>query len=437
MLLFLLDWFQGHECPCSLRMNRIVCLSARAILWAMLTHFSNRIVLAVAISTLCCGVVSAQKPALAKAENQSLTWVMQDSGTTAGLRGIDSVDGKIAWASGTGGTVLRTIDGGAHWLKCATPGPDGETLDFRGIQAWDATTAIVMASGPGEKSRLYKTADGCKNWTLLFQNPDSPDGFLDSFWIDEHGDGLLLGDPVRGRFAVFWTHDRGLSWQRDSSPDLGEDANELGGFAASNSLILHGLSDNGPALGVPVVFGVGGKGGAFLFSHSISTNCTTMIAHDDPEECKKLQYSAWQQIPVPIAHGSESAGIFAVGLHQNFAHPARMTNEQQKIGFKQVWIAVGGDYSKPHESVGTAAWSDDQGKDWFASKTPPHGYRSSVAWSIDLNAWIAVGTDGSDVSRDDGYTWQPVDDGNWNALSLPFVVGPKGRIARIVIGASK
>jgi hypothetical protein len=42
-----------------------------------------------------------------------------------------------------------------------------------------------------------------------------------------------------------------------------------------------------------------------------------------------------------------------------------------------------------------------------------------------------VGTNGSDVSRDDGKRWQPLDDGNWNALSLPFVVGPKGRIARL------
>jgi hypothetical protein len=60
--------------------------------------------------------------------------------------------------------VLRTIDGGAHWEKCAAPDADkdGETLDFRGGQAWDEKTAIVMASGSGEKSRMYKTADGCK-----------------------------------------------------------------------------------------------------------------------------------------------------------------------------------------------------------------------------------------------------------------------------------
>jgi hypothetical protein len=57
--------------------------------------------------------------------------------------------------------------------------------------------------------------------------------------------------------------------------------------------------------------------------------------------------------------------------------------------------------------------------------------RFSILLSEALRAWIAVGTNGSDVSRDDGKSWQPLDDGNWNALSLPFVVGPNGRIARI------
>ena len=72
-----------------------------------------------------------------------------------------------------------------------------------------------------------------------------------------------------------------------------------------------------------------------------------------------------------------------------------------------------------------------RGRDWVAAKTPPHGYRSAVQWSDTLKAWIAVGTNGSDISRDDGKTWHLLDDGNWNALSLPFVVGPNGRIAKL------
>jgi hypothetical protein len=73
----------------------------------------------------------------------------------------------------------------------------------------------------------------------------------------------------------------------------------------------------------------------------------------------------------------------------------------------------------------------DGGKTWTASTTPPHGYRSTVQWGESIKAWITAGTNGSDVSHDDGKTWQPLDNGNWNALSLPFIVGPKGRIARL------
>lgn len=58
-------------------------------------------------------------------------WVIQESNTTADLRGIRAVGGGIAWASGTHGTLLRTVDGGRVWSACATP-PEAEQLDFRG-----------------------------------------------------------------------------------------------------------------------------------------------------------------------------------------------------------------------------------------------------------------------------------------------------------------
>jgi hypothetical protein len=401
-------------------------------------HMPFRIQISISsgIFILCCGFMLAQKPEPANKASQSLTWTMQNSGTTAGLRGIYSVDGKIAWASGTGGTVLKTTDSGGQWRNCAVLGADGATLDLRGVQAWDALTAIVMASGPGDKSRLYKTIDGCKSWTLLFKNPDSPDGFFDSFWVDPTGKGFLLGDPVRGLFTVFRTRDRGLHWQRELLGELNIGSADLGAFAASNGSILHGVSDHGAAQGIPKLFAAGGKGGSFVFLRSAGL-CTTEIAHDNPEECDKPEYSEWKQIAVPIASGSASAGIFAVGLHQNFADRWRMTAKQEQVGFHRVIVAVGGDYAKPDEAAATAAWSEDDGVTWAAAAKPPHGYRSSVAWSEEFKAWIAAGTNGSDISRDDGKTWTALDDGNWNALSLPFVVGPKGRIARLSVSSVK
>jgi len=68
-------------------------------------------------------VATAQSSVTTPLEVQSQqVWQMQDSGTTAGLRGIYSVDGTVAWASGTEGTVLKTTDGGGQWRRCAVPG---------------------------------------------------------------------------------------------------------------------------------------------------------------------------------------------------------------------------------------------------------------------------------------------------------------------------
>ena len=167
-------------------------------------------------------------PALTQAQ-----WDIQDSHTTASLRGIANVGGGVAWASGTEGTVLRTEDGGYLWQGCAIP-PGAEKLDFRGIQAFDENTAIVMSSGKGDLSRLYKTTDGCRTWKLLFTNPDK-EGFWDAIEhlapshdaignpLDHsHAWGFLLGDPVEETLPSFhplrWRQGSG-SWRKTEAPE--------------------------------------------------------------------------------------------------------------------------------------------------------------------------------------------------------------------------
>jgi len=72
----------------------------------------------------------------------------------------------------------------------------------------------------------------------------------------------------------------------------------------------------------------------------------------------------------------------------------------------------------------------------------PHGYRSAVAYDAATKTWITVGPNGTDISTDDGKNWRalhpdpalhepPDADRDWNALSLPFVVGPHGRIGKL------
>ncbi len=376
----------------------------------------------------CAGAATAQSPApsltQAQPEPQSQpqrVWQMQDSGSTAGLRGIDSVDGTVAWASGTGGTVLKTTDGGAHWLKCTMPdaGTDGATLDFRGVQAWDGQTAIVMASGPGDKSRLYKTTDGCQTWTHLFTNP-APAGFWDGLQFipgagtDRGRIGYLIGDPVNGKFSEYITYDYGRTWEADTQrhPEVASAKSGEALFAASNSSMI-------------MI-----RNASFFVTGGSTSRSRTLELHVKHDPYIQFNFVGGS---IPVKHG-QSAGAFSVSAHLGTdsvadADRAKFIERATHIG--DVLVAVGGDYTKPNESTGTAAWSSDGGDHWTASTTPPHGYRSTVQWSESLKLWITAGTNGSDISRDDGRTWQPLDKGNWNALSLPFIVGPNGRIARL------
>jgi hypothetical protein len=347
-------------------------------------------------------------------------WILEKSGTTAGLRGIHAVGGGVAWASGTNGTVLRTEDGGYEWQSCAMP-PGAEKLDFRGVWAWDDNTAIVMSSGTGNASQLYKTTDGCSSWKLLFTDPDK-DGFWDGIGFRDRQFGTLVGDPIGSIFAVYDTADGGDHWKQDREPGLHADAKKEGAFAASNSSLAFPPHAGRPAIGSRhwEFLGSGGEGGAFVYfrRRDIPDNCIEETAH-----CAMNMNSgpsSWGRTHVPMTGGTSSSGIFSLasGVSQD-AMP------------RVLLVAVGGDYTKPNETAGTAAWSADGGKTWTAVAKPPHGFRSAVAWDAGLKAWIAAGTNGSDISWDDGKTWQPLDDGNWNALSLPWVVGPGGRIAKL------
>ena len=290
---------------------------------------------------------------------------MQPSGTKAGLRGIHAVGGGVAWASGTNGTVLRTEDSGYMWQSCAMP-PGAEKLDFRGVWAWDANTAIVMSSGPGILSRLYKTTDGCSHWTLLFTNPDK-DGFWDAIVFPDRKNGFLLGDPVNGEFVLLYTFDQGRTWDRVKTSDLGQGKTRIGAFAASNSSLIDGGSR------VPW-FGTSGPDGPYVYIGD--SVCTSLTAQMDPAACYRSGLR-FDKKKLPLAGNSASSGIFSLA-----------TNTPGYHGYTVV--AVGGDYSKPNGSAGTAAWTADVGK-----------------------------------------TWSPLDNGKWNALSLPWVVGPEGLIAKL------
>src|SRR5437764_1377841 len=97
-------------------------------------------------------------------------WQQQAIRSDADFRGLCVVSAKVAWVSGTKGTYGRTTDSGKSWSVGTVPG--AAKLDFRDVEAFAETTAYLLSAGPGEASRIYKTADGGKTWILQFKNPE-------------------------------------------------------------------------------------------------------------------------------------------------------------------------------------------------------------------------------------------------------------------------
>ncbi len=310
-------------------------------------------------------------------------WIPQVSNTTASLRGVSAVNERVVWASGSGGTVLRTTDGGETWKAAKVPG--AESLDFRGIRAIDENTAFILSIGAGEKSRVYKTSDAGEHWTLMFTEPD-PKGFLDAiaFWDASHG--IVLGDALDGSAEVRTTTDGGKTSTRQQTPPA---IDKEGSFAASNTcLIVRGKED--------AWFVTGGVGAGRVF-HS-----TDGGVH-------------WTVTATPIRNDSASAGIFSIAFSDD-----------------QHGIVVGGDYAKDKQSTGNIAFTSDGGKTWTAPSSHPAGFRSAVA--IVGKMWIVTGTSGSDCSVDGGASWDLFDNRSFNAMAFVnetgWAVGARGRIAR-------
>jgi photosystem II stability/assembly factor-like uncharacterized protein len=317
-------------------------------------------------------------------------WEGQTSGTQARLRGVSAVDLNVVWASGSGGTFLRTIDGGTNWRASVVPG--ATELDFRDVHGVDANTAYLLSAGEGEKSRIYKTTDGGQTWTLQFMNRN-PKAFFDGFAFWDANSGIAFSDPVDGRFLLIRTTDGGATWKeapRESMPPAipGEAA-----FAASgSSIVVQGRSN--------VWIGTGGAVARVFRSTDAGTT--------------------WSVANTPMVSGSPSSGIFSLHFHNPLS------------GY-----AVGGDYQKENESSANFARTADGGRTWTPGPRLP-GYRSAVevAGGEDSSIIVAAGPAGTDYLRLNSASWTSIGTTGYDAISfLPglatgWAVGPGGRIAR-------
>jgi photosystem II stability/assembly factor-like uncharacterized protein len=319
-------------------------------------------------------------------------WTDQTSGVTARLRGVSAVSDRVAWASGSAGTVLRTADGGSTWQTLTIPG--SEKLDFRDIDAVSEQIAYVLSIGSGDSSRIYKTIDGGRTWTLQFTNGD-PKAFFDAmaFWDADRG--IAFSDSIDGRLVILRTDNGGRAWTRVPAEGLPLALENEGAFAASGTNVAVYGRDH-------VWIGTGAAAVARVLRSSDGGR-------------------TWAAAATPLAAGP-SSGIFSIAFRD-----------------ADHGIVVGGDYRKENEAVDNAAVTNDGGRTW-TKVTGLSGFRSVAAYlpGAAPPTLIAVGPQGADSSADDGRTWRPLP-GTSGLHTFAFAkrggagwgAGEKGRIMKL------
>ncbi len=86
-------------------------------------------------------------------------WTTRPSGVTADLSAIAFADDSYGWAVGQAGTVLKTSDGGATWIKVAFP----ENVDLIRVQVVPIETVTVMS----RQKKVWSSLDGGETWTAV------------------------------------------------------------------------------------------------------------------------------------------------------------------------------------------------------------------------------------------------------------------------------
>ena len=325
----------------------------------------------------------------------SLSWKETVVDADQSFRGLDAVDRRTAWVTGSSltvdgpGRVFRTTDGGRSWEDVSPPGTGG--LEFRDVEARSARRAVILAIGPGDASRIYRTTDGGTTWDTAFVNHD-PAAFYDCMAFYPGGRrGLAMSDPVHRRFRILSTHDFGRSWTVLPNKEMPEAPTEFGFAASGDCLVTAGHS---------AYFGSGGGASRVFRSDDFGRT--------------------WTATDSTIPAG-DAAGVFA-------------------LTFRTPWqgVAVGGDFDHPTDGVDAVATTRN-GKTWRNAGDLTHLAEDVAYLTAHGHRLIATGESGAvmgtSVSPDGGRHWTRISDVGYHTLDCThgscWAAGGDGRVARL------
>lgn len=304
------------------------------------------------------------------------------------FRGLCVVNNQVIWASGSRGTVAKSTDGGKTFnFQQVKNYPKS---DFRDIEAFDDKTAVMLSSGT--PAYILKTIDGGETWKEVYTNLDTA-YFLDGmdFWNNQNG--IIVGDPINGKFLLLHTHNGGDTWNLIDEKYLPKAEKGEAVFAASGTSIkCWGNNEFG--------FVSGGMQSSFYKFKS-------------PKSFAK-------KINLTIQQGANGKGAFSL------------------VKSNKTFIAVGGDYMKDsiryknYDEIGVNLYYEDMG-------STPFGYRSCIE-KLNGNIFIACGSNGVDVFNYKTKIWKNISLQNFNVVkkakvgTAVFIAGNKGKIGRVADG---
>jgi photosystem II stability/assembly factor-like uncharacterized protein len=331
------------------------------------------------LAILSIQLVAAQQPTV-----EVLT-----TGNKASLRGLSVVNDNVVWVSGSGGTVGKSSNGGKNWKWMTVRG--FEKTEFRDIEAFDASTAVIMAIDT--PAYILKTTDGGDTWKVVYENK-TKGMFLDA--MDFVGDqyGIVIGDPIAGKIFIAETYNSGDSW---------------------TELRLEGkrpVADSGEA-----------------FFAASGTNIRLMIDKQFfavSGGTKSRLIKRFDATPLPLIQGQETTGANSIDVYDN--GNGKGSNRM---------IVVGGDFKADTSSQKNCFISTDGGKTWKTPKEPPHGYRSCVEY-LSKDDLLSCGLSGVDYSFNGGKSWQWISKESFHVCRIAkqgtaiFLAGNNGKIGKII-----